>query len=641
MNSLFKRNVLFIDLTNREIREDSVENLYRGVQLGGVCIGWRMIYDLLDIGTDAFSPKNPIIISVGSLVGTSVPGAAKIAGTSKFPTLAEQHKNFIGSSISGGRDFNLMLKSLGYEHLIITGKSDRPVYISILDGEVEINEAEDLWGKDTEITSILLKRRHGNEIGCLSIGEAGENLVRYAIAIVDMTNSLGRNGLGAVFGSKKLKAIVVKGNKNVPLVDQERFDKYIHNVEKKISEWDNLQTWRKLGMGGGWSTFRITQYPGKWTREKWDKLYGTETRLQTMDKIIGCSACRIACRTKWKIRDGEYAGEVGLGSPYGKSATSGQLLDIEDHRKTIHLVTLANKAGLDFYTFTRMTDWLTVLFQEGVITKEDTLGQDLSRNYDNYLKLLDQVVKREGFGSLMADGWLAVSEKLNISPNDYWYAGICKGVDFIYDARAAKFHPLMMAFFTNPRPHHGGCHSMTMRVGRKIEEIIGEMKIWGVPEKNIDRIFTRTSHSGQFNVGRYTKWMEDAMAVRNSLGVCSMYSAFGMENMEWLAELFSAVTGNEISAYELMIEGEKAFTYKKLANVREGFTRKDDRVPELWLRPMNSPEGKEETTDYYREKVLTKDDFKKTLDDYYDERGWDIRTGIPTIEKLEKLGIKK
>jgi hypothetical protein len=187
--------------------------------------------------------------------------------------------------------------------------------------------------------------------------------------------------------------------------------------------------------------------------------------------------------------------------------------------------------------------------------------------------------------------------------------------------------------------HRKRNHTITTGIGKDIEIIRKQLKTWQIPEKNLDRIFIPTKHSGRLNVGRYTKWMEDAMMVRNSLGTCSMYSAFGMEDMNIIAKLYSSATGDEIESRELMREGEKAFTYKKIANVKEGFTRKDDSVPKLWLRRMKTPEGDQITTDYYNEKVLTENDFEKILDDYYDERGYSISDGIPTKEKLKEIDI--
>ena len=233
-----------------------------GNVLGGVAVAWELIYKLLPPGVDPFAPENPIIISVGSLVGTAAPGASKIAGTAKFAIFADEKKHFVGSSVSGGRDFGLMMQNAGCEHIVISGRAERPVYLLVDNDEVEIYDATALWGKSTEEATCLLKQKHGSECGCAVIGPAGENLVRYAFAVVDMTNSLGRSGLGAIFGSKNLKAVVVRGDKGVRIKDALRYEKYVRLAEAKAQGWENLDNWLKLGMGAGWPIFRYTQYPG-------------------------------------------------------------------------------------------------------------------------------------------------------------------------------------------------------------------------------------------------------------------------------------------------------------------------------------------------------------------------------------------
>lgn len=636
----FGSTVLYVNLTTGKVDRDSLDFEISRDFLGGVGVGWRLAYDLLKPGTDPFSPDNPIIISVGALVGTLAPGASKISATTKFPIIAtDDDRHFVASSVGGGREFGIMMRNTGFDHLVITGRAERPAYLSIFDDKIEIDEASDLWGKGADEAATQLRAKHGEDCGVMTIGPAGENLVRYAMAFIDKTNSLGRSGFGAVMGSKNLKAILIRGTKGVRVADQERFMRRVERLQSSITAWSGRQRWLELGMGAGWYMFKYTQYPGRWSRKKWEELYGEEKRRETVEKIIACNSCLISCRIKWKIRDGEFANATGLGSPYGKSATSGQLLDVTDHRKMLKWVILANRAGICFYTTTRLIDFVTTLYQRGIITAEDTGGLKLERNFGAYLDLFNKIVRREGFGDVLADGWLGISQKLGINPHDYWYGGICKGVDFIYDARAAKLHPLMMTFFTNPRPHHGGCHTLTTAPGKSLDEIRKQVEGWGIPEDAVERIFTPVSHTGKFNIGRYTKYMEDAMAVNNSLGACSMYAAFGLVFGEDLAELYSAATGMEVSAGELMLGGERAFNVKKLLNVREGFTKGDDRVPELWLRPMKTPEGEEVTTDYFRTKVLTREDFKRILEDYYDERGWDKNKGIPTSEKLKELKL--
>jgi len=592
--------------------------------LGGGALGWRLAYETVG-PHDAYDPANPVIISCGALVCTAAPGAAKISGTTRFPTLAtEDGRQFVGSSVAGGRDFGVMMRTAGWSQIMITGKAHHPVYLLIDDEQAKLVPADDLWGKrDADETARTLRERHGPESGVLCIGPAGENLVRFAMAFVDFSNSLGRSGLGAVLGSKNLKAVVVRGTGGVEPADPDRFMAAAERVRRRAMEWGGRPSWFKLGMGAGWPIFKYTQYPGRWPRDVWEQFYGEPKRLPAVDRILACSSCAIGCRIKWRIPDGEYQGEAGAGSPFGKSATSGQLLDITDQSRMLHLVGLANKAGLCFYTFTRLTDWLTTLFRDQVIKESDTGGLELRRDYETYLTLLDLVVQRKGIGELIGEGWIGVARALSLDPHEYWYAGISKGVDFIYDARAANLHPLMLSFITNPRPHHGGLHTLTTGRNHSLEDIRGQLAEWGVPQEALERIFTPSSHNGSFSVGRYTRWMEDAMAARNALGVCSMYSAFGMESMRDLAEMYSSLRGcREFSPSDLLQAGARAFNVKRILNVHSGFSKEDDRVPDLWLRPMASPEGTIKTMDYYGKVELTAEGFQKTLEEYYDERGW-------------------
>jgi aldehyde:ferredoxin oxidoreductase len=199
----------------------------------------------------------------------------------------------------------------------------------------------------------------------------------------------------------------------------------------------------------------------------------------------------------------------------------------------------------------------------------------------------------------------------------------------------------MMSFFTRPRPHHGGSHTRTNSRNKTLEEIRGQVEAWGLEDETIDRIFTETSHSGNFNVGRYTKHMEDMMRVKNSLGLCAIFSYQGLILGTDLAMLYNASTGEDLTPGEMIRRGERVSNLAKLVNVREGFSRKDDKVPEIWFNPMDSPEGTIETRDYFNAKMIEKEDAERMLDDYYDERGWDIDKGTPTQEKLEELGLEQ
>jgi len=641
--STIEEFVFDVDLSAGEFSKQKVDPEISKKFLGGSGVGWKLAADLFEPNIDPLSPKNLMIFNPGILTGTLTPGSPKTTVITKFPVIAtENNKHFIGACTGGGRYFGIGLAQAGCHHLVITGKSDKPVYIKVTNGKAEVVDAENLWGRGIEEVSNYLVRKEGDNAGVFVIGQAGENLVRISLGIIDKTNSLGRMGLGAVMGSKNLKAIVAKGTGDVKVAKPTEFMETSNELRERIKEWPNREHFLELGLAAGWSDFKYTQYPGKWPRDKWDELYGEKTRKETVEDVIPCNSCILSCRLKYVLKGGEFDGEIGFGSPFSKSATSGMLLGVEDHRKMIHLVTLGNRdSGLDFFTITRMIDFVTTLYQQGILKKEDTDGMELRRDYDTYLSLFDKTVRRDGFGDILADGWMRLKQEFGIDPQDYWYSGICKGVDFIYDARPSNFHPLMMTFFTRPRPHHGGTHTRTNSPGKPLEIHRNQVEKWGIPKEVVDRIFTPTLYSGKFNVGRYTKYAEDMMRVKNALGVCIIFTYQALLFGEDFAKLYSAARGIPTTAGELIKIGERIHNLSKILNVREGFTRKEDEVPALWFRPMDSPEGKIEMMDYYKTKVMTKEDVDKILDDYYGERGWDVKTGVPTKQKLVELDLKQ
>ncbi|MEW5826099.1 MAG: aldehyde ferredoxin oxidoreductase C-terminal domain-containing protein [Candidatus Bipolaricaulota bacterium] len=608
--------------------------------LGGSGWGWRKVAENLPPRVDPYAPENVVALNPGLLVGTRTVGSPKLTAITKFPTVASPDgRHYIGSCTSGGRYFAPAMRQAGCDRLLIVGRAARPVVLAIRDGGVTIEDAGDLWGRGIDEVSRRLIAREGPEAGVLAIGTGGEKLVRNALAIIDRTNSLGRGGLGAVLGSKNVKAVVARGTGGLRAADPARYDAVSNELIARVTSWPRRAHWIKLGLAAGWDTFKHTQNPGMWPKDRWDELYGEAKRMESLRAVIACASCPLSCRLRWEIPGGEFDGETGLGSPYSKSATSGQLLGIEDDRKMIHLVTQANAfTGIDFYTTTRIIDFLTKMADDGRIAHEQD-GVVLSRDYATIAKLFRMTADREGIGDVIADGWYRVQREFGLAPDEYWYAGVCKGVDFIYDARPSRFHPLMMTFLTRPRPHHGGSHTRTNSRNKTIEEFREQIEHWGLPTEVVDRIFTATPYAGRFNVGRYTSHMEDMMRVKNALGMCTIYTYQALVFGDDMARLYSAMTGDEIGPGELIARGERISNLAKLLNVREGFTRVEDRAPEVWFRPMHAPEGTIEMEDYFQTKVVTREDVDRMLDDYYDERGWTQEEGIPSPATLERFGL--
>jgi len=631
----------FVDLTASRCWSEVASLEEVGPMIGGSGRGWQIMADRLPPGVDPFAPENIVVLNPGVLVGTRTIGASKLTAITKFPTIAsEDHRFYTGSCTSGGRYFAVGMRQAGCDRLVILGRASRPVVLAVGDGGVVIEDAEDLWGRGIDEVSVELVRRKGSDAGVLAIGTAGEKMVRNAITIVDRTNSLGRGGLGAVLGSKNVKAIVARGTGGVRVADPQAYNDLSNELIQRAATWPRHDHWIKLGLAAGWSTFKHTQNPGMWTKDRWDELYGEEKRLESLRSVIACASCPLSCRLRWQIPDGEFGGEQGLGSPYSKSATSGQLLGIEDDRKMIHLVSEANThSGIDYYTTMRLIDFVTRMYERGRISAEDA-GFELTRTYATYERLFRMTAEREGIGDVLADGWYRVKEVLGPDPQEYWYAGVCKGMDFIYDARPSRFHPLMMTFLTRPRPHHGGAHTRTNSRGKSLEEIREQVEHWGLSDETMARIFRVSTYSGKFNVGRYTAYMEDLMRVKNALGLCTIYTYQALVFADEMARLYSAAVGDEVTARELIARGERVSNLAKLINARDGFTRADDQPPDVWFTPMQAPEGAIEMKDYFETKVLSRDDLARMLDDYYDERGWDIATGHPTPERLRAIQLE-
>jgi aldehyde:ferredoxin oxidoreductase len=635
--------IVRVDLSTGSVDRAPVDDAVNREYLGGSGVGWKLVADALPPGIDPLSPENIICINPGVLVGTLTPGTPKTTVITKFPTQAsEDGKHFIGACTAGGRYLGVALKRAGCHHLLITGKAEKPSFLRIRDQSIDLVDASEYWGGGIEDVMVDLVEREGPESGTIVIGTSGENLVRHALTIVDRANSLGRGGLGAVMGSKNLKAIVVNGTGDIEVADPRRFIETSERLRDYVMQWPRREHWIDLGLAAGWSTFKHTQYPGIWPKDRWDELYGEETRMETVEDVIGCNSCILGCRLRWKTKGGQFDGEVGFGSPFSKSATSGMLLGEEDFRRMIHFVADANaRTGIDFYTTTRIIDFVTKMYEIGWLNSSQTGGLELSRDYETYAKLYEMTVQREGFGDVLADGWMRLKRDFGLDPQEYWYAGICKGVDFIYDARPSNLHPLMMTFTTRPRPHHGGSHTRTNSRNKTIEEIREQVECWGLERKTIDRIFTESDYSGKFNVGRYTRYMEDMMRVKNAIGLCTIYTYQGLLFGGDIAELYSAATGHEMTALGMVTCGERIHNVAKMINVQEGFGRVDDAIPDVWFRPMESPEGRIEMQDYYETKTLTKKDTDKILDDYYEERGWDIDSGQPTAARLKALALEE
>ncbi len=630
--------VLHVDLTSGTIRKEPLDPGLARRFIGGAGLNVALGRDLFRPGCDPFSPDNPMVIGAGPLVGTPLPGAAKIAGTTKFALPADEdgRRCVVASGISGSRRFGLELKKAGFDHLVVTGGASKPVYLRIRDGRAEILDAAELWGRlDAYETADALQRRHG-PCGAVTIGAAGENRVRFALALTDRRSTLGRNGFGAVMGAKNLKAICVQGTGRIRLHDRPRWRKALGPFLSKLRQDPIVGRYHALGLHAEWWHYRDSLNPGFWPKEKWEAFYGVERCREALERTRGCFGCVLKCKSVQRVPDGRWAGVATETSHFLHTATIGQILGLEDWRDVVRILDLCNRSGLCAVSSAGLLLLAALCCEMGVISEGAAEGAPLRRGgVDAFLALLGKIVRREGLGQVLAEGLLAAGKTLGIDVRTL--AGIIKGSPCIHDPRDANMDPRRFYQMVNPRGgDHSRCDWVMARPMLPLEEIRRALLDTGAGTEDADRVFA----GGEIHFGRLTRHVEDSGMVFDSLGACLIYLMAGMPlHVRSMAELYSAATGLETAPEELKEAAERACNLEKLVNVREGFARTDDAAPSVWFHPKLTPDGECLLLDYYGRRKLDEKDIERMLDEYYEERGWDPLTGIPTREKLARLGL--
>ncbi|MEE8473003.1 MAG: aldehyde ferredoxin oxidoreductase C-terminal domain-containing protein [Dehalococcoidia bacterium] len=627
--------ILYIDLTTREVRTEELRPELIEGYIGGWGINARLAYDLIPPGTDALAPAMPLIFGAGALTGTLSPSTPKSFLTTKCPA-----SGTISTAVGSGY-FGSMLKWAGYDHVVVTGRAEGPVYINIFDSEVEILDARSLWGRDLTEATDDLREKHGGIASILCIGPAGENGVKIGIALVDKCSTLGRSN-AANLGSKNLKAIVVRGSRGIGVKDAGRFGTAVEGLRDAALSDPLRQKWMDLGLYLVYDTWAKAGFfihhnqTEVFPAEEAVELYGTERFLKMRRSFIGCPSCLTPDKYLLEIKEGEFAGLVSPTSTSDAAALSfGIRGGAEDLNRAVKLFDDANRLGIDALTFSSLYDFTVDLFEKGILTKEDTGGLELKGGYEALSRMLHLTAERKGFGAVLAEGWLGAIEKIGRDCERYAYH--IKGTEPDFDARISlgveTFGPV-----TSPR----GAHDMpvggiTVAKGRNPDFFKKVMSTRGFTPEAMERIFVPPG----FDLGRFVAHYDNWGILLNCLGICFRMQSSRLYDLETCAELFGAATGIEISPGELLKNAERAYNVYRAANAREGFGRRDDRFPRRWLEPLKQPDGTETVLmDYFGTKAVTADDVEGLLDNYYDEKGWDIKTGIPTREKLSELGLE-
>ena len=614
--------LLYVDLSSGEVGKEPLDLDMARAFIGGFGVNHRLAYDLIKPGVGALSPENVIVIGAGVLSGTMAPGSSRVSATTKFPQTGAV------ASGNGGLKFASELKAAGYDHIVITGRSDTPVYLSIVNDRVELRGAGHLWGRDLCETTDALWQEHGGNSSVIAIGQAGENLVGISLTLVDRSATLGKGGLAAVMGSKNLKGVVVRGTGGVAAADPRKLFRLIDRHLERVRKYPLHQEWVEKGIN---LTMSETVQA--------DPRLGMDTYLNKVKQgRMCCPSCTMADKEVLGVNEGEHQGLLVYTAGWsGRSENFGLCCQDGGYDKVMKCLDAANRYGIDSHSFSRIFVHVVRLYEQGVITDADTGGLVLRRDFDTTMTLLRQTAHREGLGDTLADGMVGMSRRFG--PEAEKEASYVKGLETTQDPRVAGLGTMEFELALNPRGGHhsaGGSPSYAGS-GQSVDRFASHCARMGASPDAVKRIL---DSSFGFNVGRLSRYSEDWYAVLSSLGLCNRAQINRFHSIDSCAELYSATTGFEISPEELETAAERAWNVKKASNVREGFDRKDDRLPPSWFQLLKDAEGRElKIRDYYGTKDLTPEDVEYLLDDYYDERGWTRETGIPSREKLLELGL--
>ncbi|MHB1419943.1 MAG: aldehyde ferredoxin oxidoreductase C-terminal domain-containing protein [Bacillota bacterium] len=629
--------ILYINLTTGDIKKEALPASWTEALIGGWGINHKLAIDLVPAHTDPYGPDNAIIIGTGPFNGTPVPGSSQVMVTCK--------RSLTGGFVTscGGGSFSLMLKSCGYDFVVISGKSSRPIYLKIDDHRVDFVEAFDLWHRaDNWETIDCLEKRH-SPCSVIPIGPAGENLVDISVSFVGKGGgTVGQPGLPAVMGSKNLKAIVAcQGNFGVEVHDVHRLYRAIDSIMNDVSSYKNRP---KLIQGGTYSMAGVWHSTLGRTIDNWTKIenpYGfpgqaiDEIHSKTR-KAIACPSCPMADKEVCKVETGDFSPVTAFMTEFIHHPAFGGKTTDDDHSRGVVYVDRLDRAGLDRVNFENTYNFLVYLYQNKIINDSDTDGFAFDNRFETILKAIELTSKRIGIGDLIADGALAAAKKIGKETEDL----VChiKGAAPFVDPRMDTLNTMSFSqLVTSGRPFYAPGGIGIYIQGRPKEEFIKHCKRIGLDDQDLTRLFTDETYS----VGRLAKWAHDWYSLFNCLGQCHRLYINRFHSMRGFQEMYGAITGLDRTAEDLLRAGERAWNLLQILNSREGFSRKDDQPPKIWFQPLPNINGPEvyQMTDYQKTKVISLEDVNQFLDEYYDERGWDKESGNPKTTKLKELDI--
>jgi len=599
--------ILRVDLSTGKTNVRPLSEEYAKRYIGGIGLGIRLLLDNSAPGTDPFSPENPLILTTGPLSGTMAPtGGNGHAFVSKSPLT-----NGVGEAKSHGF-FGTELKRAGYDAVIFEKASEKPVYVWIDDDNIQIMDAKHLLGKSPQETEEAIREDLGDYyIRVAAIGIAGEKLTRVACIMNDGSRAAGRTGMGAVMGSKNLKAIAVRGTNDVKVAKPEDFMEYVKVMHERIkgpatAKYRTLGTPMNVLVHNSLGALPTRNFTNA-VFEGAEKVSGEYLNERFVAKIDGCSSCAMRCEHIAVVPEGPYKGTTSR-VEYEPLWAFGPHCGVDRLDAIIKAMDLCNYYGMDNLSTGNIVGFAMDLYGHHILTKEDTGGIDLTfGNAKAMVELVHKIGKREGLGDILAEGVKRAAEKIGKGAEKY--ANHIKGLEMTgYDIRGLKTAAIGYAVSFRGADHN--------RHGAYAVDLKG----------TVDRFKVEKGRS------KIVADIEDLYTVIDSLIVCKFSRGIYYKEYEDLAKYYTLATGLEMTAEELKKTGERINVLGRLFNVREGFTRKDDHMPpKVMSTPI--PDNTVSKGSYVSQKEL---DFM--LDDYYAQRGW-TKGGVPTVEKLKELAL--
>ena len=635
------RKIAIIDLSTGDIDIKPIPIEVRKKFLGGRGLDAYLLYNHTEKGCDPLGPDNALIISGGILTATCASATARTHVMAKSPLTG-----LLGSANMGGF-FAPELAWAGFHHLVIKGKAEKPVYLFVHNGSITIRDASHLWGKTTTETQWSIREELGDdEVKACVIGPAGENLVRYANVMTGIKNAAGRTGMGCVMGSKNLKAVAARGTMDINIAHPVEALEYNKRFIDQITSAKVNQTQGTLGTPFIWGA--TNSWGGIRTRNfQYNQCeYADDIEPERLDEIAnetigpyhmtGCFGCQVHCRAQYKIPSGPYAGKYDEGPEYTSQGAFGAEPDCKNAETVLTGNHLVDQYGVDNLEIGSIISWAMELYEEGILTSEQTDGLDLRFGNDEaLLEMIHRICNRQGWlGNTLADGGIPAAEKIGNNAFDYLIQ--VKGMNNLHsDERATPALALNIATASRGSDH--------LRSRPAID-------LYHLPEKVLRKIYgspipydgpLSSEHTSYEGKPWQVFWQENCYMAVDCLGICKYHTVFlgaTLPNFEDWPKVIYLNTGLEMTPEEIWNVAERCNMIERLFNLREGLARNDLKKGDMLNHRYFDEPCRRGAPDVIG-RTIDRKKFAKMIDEFYGHKGLD-EAGVPKPETLQRLGLE-